>query len=225
MYNSIDLAHIGGLGLKMRLRRSVCLRANLLIPALLLASAWQAQAIHFTVSQTGPPVWQYTLTYDPLDNYSIFQSPSAITVTGLTGVTAVGIPTSTDFPPAFSASQLMWTAQVSNGGTTVVWTNNGGGTGNFSTAQHVYGFSITAPNAGNGTVSFATSGFSRDRGNPLPGGGFSVDISGQVAGPVPGSPAVPAMSSLALLLTMLGLACVAAYQARTRLLERFQNRS
>jgi hypothetical protein len=47
-----------------------------------------------------------------------------------------------------------------------------------------------------------------------------------VAGPFSPAPAaVPAMSPPVLFLTMLGLGCVAAYQAKRRLLERVRSRS
>ena len=39
-----------------------------------------------------------TLTFAPLDNYSIFQPTTTITLTGLFGVTTAAGPTSTDFP-------------------------------------------------------------------------------------------------------------------------------
>ncbi|MGA3187057.1 MAG: hypothetical protein ABSF22_08085 [Bryobacteraceae bacterium] len=142
-----------------------------------------AGAVSFTNTQAGPATWVYTLTFAPEDNYSITQSTTTITLNGLTGVTAAAGPTSTDFPTAaLNASNLLWTAQVKNGGTTVVWTIGVGGTGNFGTYQHVYGFSITA-NAPSGTASLVTSGFSRDTPNPLPGGGLDLDISGNAVGP------------------------------------------
>jgi hypothetical protein len=220
-------SQVGDSDLNVRLNHLVALRVNLLIPAVLLASVWQAHAVQFTVSQVGPPIWQYTVTFAPVDNYSIFQASTTITVTGLSGVTAAAGPTSTDFPAGpMNTLNLAWTAQVLNGGTTVVWTHVGGGTGNFPTTQHIFGFSITAPSAANSTVTFATSGFSRDKNDPLPGGGFSLDISGGVAGPFSPAPAaVPAMSPPFLFLTMLGLGCVAAYQAKRRLLERVRSRS
>ena len=200
-------------------------RANLLIPALLLATGWQAHAVQWTLSQAGPSTWTYTLTFAPEDNYSIYQANTTITMTGLTGVTAAAGPTSTDFPSGLQSLELAWTAQVTNGGTTVAWTHVGSGTGNFPTTQHVFGFSITAAGALNGTVSYATSGMSRDVGNPLPGGGYNLDISGTVGGPSStGSPAsAPALSPMALLLTSLGLALAGGYQVRSRLADRLRN--
>src|SRR5581483_6830585 len=107
-------------------------------------------------------------------------------------------------------------------------THAGSGTGNFGSTLHVFGFSITAAGAGNGNVSFATSGMSRDIGNPLSGGGFSLDISGSVAGPsgTPSAPAsAPAASPLALALGAVGLALAGGYQMRAQLMDRLRNRS
>jgi uncharacterized protein (TIGR03437 family) len=139
-------------------------------------------AVHWTGSQTAPGTWTYTLQIDPEDNFNISQATTTITMTGLTGVTAAGPPTSSDFPNPIGTAILAWTPQVLNGGTTVVWSITGGGTGNFSTVQHVFGFTITAPGAPNGTVSFATNGFQVDDNGPR------LDISGTVAGPTSASP-------------------------------------
>ena len=129
--------------------------------------------------------WSYDLTFDPLDNYSVFQEFTTITLSGLFGVTSASGPTSTDFPlPFLDAGNLEWTSHVLNGGTEVQWTHDGGGTGNFPTDQHVFGFTLFASGATNGLVSLATDGMSRDITNLLPGGGFDLDISGFVAGPV-----------------------------------------
>lgn len=191
---------------------------NLLVVLGLLGCSWQAGAVHFTLSQAGPPTWTYTLTFDPEDNYSVSQTNTTITLNGLSGVTAAGGPTSDTFPAgALNTSNLAWTPQVLNGGTTVVWTKVGGGTGNFATAQYVYGFSVTAAGASNGTVSYATSGMSRDAGNPLPGGGFNLDISGAIGGPGGTVTSVPATSSLTLVAMSVGLALAGAYQARERM--------
>ncbi len=142
-----------------------------------------ASAVSFTNTQAGPNTWVYTLTFAPEDNYSVTQPSSTITLSGLAGVTSATGPTSTDFPNGNPAAiNLMWTPQVVNGGTTVVWTHAGGGTGNFNSVQHVYGFSVTAE-APNGTASLATSGFSRDANYPLPGGGFGLDIICNTVGP------------------------------------------
>src|SRR5215471_21375058 len=77
---------------------AVLVRRNVLIAVALLASAWQAQAVQWTLTSAGPPTWTYTLTFDPLDNCNLFVSPTTITMNGLTGVTAAGGPTSSDFP-------------------------------------------------------------------------------------------------------------------------------
>lgn len=194
--------------------RSGSLRRTLLVPAVLLASASPALAVHWTVSQAGPPTWTYTLTFDPEDNYNRFQSPTTITMTGLSGVTAAGAPTSTDFPAgALTTINLAWTPQVLNGGTTVVWSNSTGGTGNFATPKNVFGFTVTAANAPNGTVAFATSGFALDTTNPN-----SLDISGSVAGPsaTGTTPTVPAAGPLTLALLSIALAAAATWQLKGR---------
>jgi hypothetical protein len=154
------------------------------------------RAASFTASQTGPTTWVYDLTFAAWDNYSISQPVTTITLNGLFGVTSAGGPTSTTFPNStLDTINLAWTSQVLNGGTTVVWTHNGGGTGNFGDPMTVFGFSVSASGATSGLAAFATSGISRDLGNPLPGGGFNLDISGQLAAPV----AVPEPGLLPLL--------------------------
>lgn len=146
-----------------------------LIPLPLLAIS-PCFAVHWTNSQAGPATWTYTLQIDPEDNLNVSQASTTITMTGLTGVTAATAPTFTDLPPGL-ACILNWTPQVLNGGTKVVWTNTNCGSGNFPDTRHVYGFSITAAGAPNGTASFATSGFQADD------NGANLDISGAVAGP------------------------------------------
>jgi hypothetical protein len=189
-----------------------------LIPAILLASAWQAQAASWTLTQAGPATWTYTLTFDPLDNCNLFQSPTTITMSGLTGVTSAGAPTSTDFPAgSLNTNNLAWTPQVLNGGTTVVWTNSLCGTGNFPVAKHVYGFSITAAAAPNAMASFVTRGISKDTGTSN-----SLDISGSIQGPAPALPSTPAPSSLTLALVSTAVA-VAGYQIK-RLMYRHGSR-
>ncbi|GEM_PF-990704 len=194
-------------------------RPNLWLPVILLACAWQAQAVQWTLASAGPPTWTYTLTFDPEDNCNLFVSPTTITMSGLTGVTAAGAPTSTDFPPGpLDTSNRAFTPSVQNGGTKVVWTNPTCGTGNFPTAKHVFGFTVTAPSAFNGTVSFATSGMARDTGSPN-----SLDISGSVAGPAAAGTSVqtaPAASSFTLLLISISLAAAGAWQMKRRMLGR-----
>src|SRR5262245_54650650 len=120
----------------------------------MLASAWQSQAVQWTLTSAGPPTWTYTLTFDSLDNCNIFVSPTTITMSGLTGVTSAGAPTSSDFTGSLDTNNRAFTPSVLNGGTQVVWMNPTCGTGNFGVAKHVFGFTITAPTAFNGTVSF-----------------------------------------------------------------------
>ena len=159
---------------------------------LLLAA--HASAVEFTLSSFGGSTWTYTLTYNPLDNYAITEPTATVTLSGLQGVTSATGPTNTDFAPPggfLDLTNLAWTAQVLNGGTTVVWTHVGGGTGNFGSAMHVFGFSVTAPGAFSGPVAFATTGFSTDIPDAV-----DRDVSGVVAGPVA---AVPEPENWALL--------------------------
>jgi hypothetical protein len=179
------------------------------LPILLMVLLTPAYAVHWTSSQTGPSTWTYTLTIDPFDNYDISTMSTTITMTGLTGVTSATGPTSSDFPPPLATSLVTpWTAQVLNGGTKVVWTISTGGTGNFGTTQHIFGFSITAPGVASGTASFATNGFQVDGNGPI------RDISGTVAGPTGVPSSIPAASGLTLLLLTAGLSLAGAYQIR-----------
>jgi len=176
-----------------------------------------AAAVQFSGSQTGPTTWTYNLTYDPLDNYSICQADTTITVSGLTGVTTAGGPTSTDMPaPALVAVQLAWTPQVLNGGSTVVWTHVGPGTGNFSIPIHVNGFTISS-NAKSGSAPFVTSGFALDAGCAPP---TPRDISGVVAGPVAAPTSqltpIPTLSLLSLVVLAIALAMTAAFFMRRK---------
>jgi len=197
---------------------AVLVRRNVLIAVALLASAWQAQAVQWTLTSAGPPTWTYTLTFDPLDNCGLFV-PGTITMTGLTGVTAAGAPTSTDFPPGGVAdtNNRNWVPQVLNGGTKVVWTNTSCATGNFGSVQHVFGFTITAAGTPSGNVSFATTGMAKDTGVSN-----SVDISGSVGGPAsgttaPGPVGAPAASPLSLAILSLGLAVAGTWQVKRRM--------
>ena len=179
-----------------------------------LAVLWSSSAfaVHFTGSQTGPTTWTYNLTIDPLDNDSVCQANTTITITGLSGVTAATPPTSTDIPSAGLAPlQLLWTPQVLSGGTTVVWTHpSGAGTGNFGSAFHINGFTITAT-AQPGIAPFATSGFARDGTCPT----LVTDISGTVAAPtLTAAAAAPAMSPKMLALLALGLVLTAVVVLR-----------
>jgi hypothetical protein len=197
-----------------RFRAALLLR-NLLIAFALLGSAWQAHAVQWTLTSAGPPTWTYTLTFDPLDNCNLFTSPSTITMTGLSGVTAAGTPTGSDFPAGgLDTNNKNWVPQVLNGGATVVWTNTTCGTGNFPSAKHVTGFTITAAASSNGNVSFATAGISKDTGIAN-----SVDISGSVAGPTATAAPpvqVPTLSQMALMLLSLALAAAGVWQVKRR---------
>jgi hypothetical protein len=201
-----------------RLETLLQIRSAFLIVIIFCAAAPQAWAAHWLSAQTGPTTWTYTLQIDPEDNFNISQSTTTITMTGLIGVTSASGPTSSDFNPQ-PGGILNWTPQVLNGGTKVVWSISGGGTGNFPGVQHVFGFSITAPNAVNGTVSFATSGFQVDSGGP------NRDTSGTVAGPAAVGTAnapVPAASSVTLVLMFAGLGIAGAYAAKRRLHDKFR---
>lgn len=154
----------------------------------------------FTGVQQSPTEWVYTLTYDPFDNFAVCPAPdnvATITLSGLSGVVAATAPTSHDLVPAFPGD-LLWTPQVSSDGSTVTWTHVGPGTGNFTTAKHVYGFTITtASTVPNGVVTVASKGFSVDvsRTGPCPPQGGAVrDFTGATYGPVsvPSSPPTPA---------------------------------
>jgi hypothetical protein len=79
---------------------------------------------------------------------------------------------------------LAWTPEVLGGGTSVVWTHLGPGSGNFGILLHAFGFRIVAPGADYGEVAVVTDGFSRDTSQPLPDGSFDRDISTTAFGPV-----------------------------------------
>ena len=166
-----------------------------------------SEAVSFSLSSVGGGSWIYTLTYDPLDNYSIFQPSTTITLSGLSGVSGALGPTSTDFDPPggfLDVNNLAWVPTVLGGGTAVSWTHVGAGTGNFGDAKHVFGFTVLAPGAQTDLVSLVTDGFSRDTTNALPDGTFELDISTQVSGPV--GAAVPEPTTMFLIGTgLLGL--------------------
>jgi hypothetical protein len=168
-------------------------RVGLLLPVVLLApTVVYADNNHpeFTGAQTGPNEWTYTLKFARLVNYSIFPEATyttnltTITITGLFGVFGAAGPTSTDFPGSLNTVNLKWSASVLDGGTKVVYTHVGPGTGNFPDLRHAFGFTIHASGATNGTVSLVTSGFSRDTSHSLPDGTFNLDITGTTNGPV-----------------------------------------
>ena len=164
-----------------------------------------AHAVQFALTGVGSGVFSYTLTYDPLDNYAIpgWEDIATIRLSGLTGVVSAAGPTSTSYDNEFGNSvNLNWTAEVLAGGTEVVFTHIGPGTGNYDVPMYVYDFSITAPGQGVGVVSFETSGFRTDTTNGL----IDRDIAGRVGGPVP----VPEPATWALLLSGLFIAAAAS---------------
>ena len=113
-------------------------------------------------------------------------------------MTGASGPTSTDYAPAGGYLDLLNLAWIPTcTATQVVWTHTGNyGTGNTGT-QHVFGFTITAPGASNGTVSIITSGFALDAAGALPAN--NRDISTTVTGPKAGAAvATPEPSSIAL---------------------------
>lgn len=164
-----------------------------------------AHAVQFDLASFASGVYTYTLTYDPMDNYAIpgWEDRATIHLTGLSGVVAATGPTSTSYDNEFgNAVNLAWTAEVLAGGTEVLFTHIGPGTGNYDVPMFVYGFSIEAPGQGVGTVAFATSGFRTD----TPEGAFDRDVSGSVSGPVP----VPEPETWALLISGLAVAAGAS---------------
>jgi hypothetical protein len=193
------------------------LRRNIWLPAILLASAWQLPAVQWTLASAGPPTWTYTLTFDPFDNCDLFVSPTTITMSGLTGVTSAGAPTSSDFTGGLDTNNRAFTPSVLNGGTTVVWTNPTCGTGNFGVAKHVFGFTVTAATAFNGTVSFVTNGMAQDTGVPN-----SINISGVIAGPAASGPPPATPIPTTLVLLSIGLAAVSAWQVKRRMFDRLK---
>src|SRR5687768_16437392 len=112
-------------------------RAMAATAGLLLAG--HSQAVEFTLSSVTADTWTYTLTYNALDNYAVLGGNATLTLTGLQGVTAASGPSSTDFNPGsfIHLVNLNWTAEVLAGGTEVVWTHVGSGTGNFPFDKHV----------------------------------------------------------------------------------------
>lgn len=167
-----DSSTAGGIGpCRTRLVRSLLVALGLL--NLILPGATRtASAVQFIGTQTAPGQWTYTLTYNPFDNYSIYNSVTTIDLGGLAGVTNATGPSSTDFPQGSGSGldmlNLAWTPQVLGGGTMVQWSHVGPGTGNFPTDIHVFGFTVTAAGAIDGNVSVSTHGFSTDIGH-LPG--------------------------------------------------------
>lgn len=171
-----------------------------------------SQAVEFKLSGATADTWTYTLTYNPLDNYAIpgLATEATIRLTGLAGVVSATGPVATDFvpdAPHLDGINLNWTAQVLNGGTEVVWTHVGPGTGNFDVDKHVFGFSVFAPGATSGAASLQTTGFSTD----VTYGSLPRDIQGQVMGP---TAAVPEPESWAL--ALIGVATAGGMLRRRR---------
>ena len=144
------------------------------------------QAVIISGQQITASEWEYTVTYEPFDNYAVCPPPghlAIITLTGLSGVTSATAPTSTDIDTVtsdptiidfFNTVNLAWVPEVLNGGTEVRWTHLGPGTGNWSVPIRVFGFRVfTSTPAASGTVNVASEG-------------FSIDVSG--SGPCPVQP-------------------------------------
>jgi len=178
------------------------------------ALAAPANAVDFVLSSHVGDAWTYTLVYDPFDNLSFNETGfhATVTLTGLSGVTAVSGPTSTDFPAAeINDIQLAWTGEILDGGSTVVFTNprERSGTGNYSTEKHAYGFTLIAPGAVEGEVALATNGFYYGL-YPNDGINHAIDpvndrdIAKVVAGPVAAS--VPEPATWAMMILGLGAA-------------------
>lgn len=191
-------------------------RVSLLAPAFLFVLAWQAQAVTFTLASAGPPTWTYNLTFAAEDNCNLPSSPTTITLTGLTGVTAAGAPTTTSFTGGLATSNLNWNPTFTS--TSVTWTNPTCGSGNFPVPMTVNGFTFTAAVVQAPTATVTTHNFALDTTPPTP-----VDISGPV--PTTSGTGVPVMSPVALLMTMIGLGCAGAYEARRRFQDWFGNQS
>jgi hypothetical protein len=180
--------------------------------AFLAGGASTASAVQFEGSQTNPGEWTYTLTYNSLDNYSISQPSTTITLTGLTGVVNATGPTSTDFPGGpgsfIDLLNLEWTPQVLGGGTIVQWTHDGPGTGNFGGDIHVFGFTVLAPGAVNGPVTVTTDGFSTDIPEVL-----ERDIEASTSGPT--ASAIPEPAST-VVVGLLGVGVLTLLRLRRR---------
>ncbi|MBU1375927.1 MAG: PEPxxWA-CTERM sorting domain-containing protein [Alphaproteobacteria bacterium] len=173
-----------------------------------VALAAPAHAVDFVLESHVGDAWTYTLVYDPFDNMSFAESGvhPTITLTGLSGVTAVSGPTSTDFPnQEINDVQLQWTGSILDGGATVVFANllQRVGTGNYSTLKHVYGFTLTAPGAVEGEVGLATNGFYYGAFPANTNGGMNPandrDIAKTTAGPVAASVPEPATWAMMIL--------------------------
>jgi len=178
------------------------------------ALAAPAHALDFVLASHVGDAWTYTLVFDPYENMSFNETGvhATITLSGLSGVTAITGPTSTDFPIQDLINiQLAWTGEILDGGSTVVFTNplNRSGTGNPSTQKHTYGFTLIAPGSVSGEAAVATNGFYYGL-YPNDGIPHSLDpandrdIDKAIAGPV--SAPVPEPATWALMILGLGAA-------------------
>ncbi len=95
----------------------------------------------FVLESHAGDAWTYTLVYDPYDNMSFGEIGIHVplTLTGLSGVTAVSGPPSTDLPhPIIDNNQQAWIGSILDGGSTVVFTmplEQLSGTGNYTTEK------------------------------------------------------------------------------------------
>jgi hypothetical protein len=83
-------------------------------------------------------------------------------------------------------------------------------------AKHVFGFTVTATS---GIGTYVTNGFALDVHPPT-----SLDVSGAITLPGGGA-SVPVMSPIAMLVTMIGLGCAGAYEAKRRFQDWFGSNS
>jgi len=189
------------------MKKLACLAAGV---GALVAVAAPAHAVDFVLSSHVGDAWTYTLVYAPYDNMGFGETGihATITLTGLSGVTAVSGPTSTDFPTAFiNDKQLAWTGEVLDGGSTVVFTMplEYSGTGNYSTEKHVFGFTLIAPGAVAGEAQLATNGFYYGLFPSGSGGGLDPANDRDIAKATTGPVAAPAPEPATWAMMILGL--------------------
>lgn len=177
-----------------------------------LAAAGSAQAVDFQLVSHVGDNYEYTLTYGPDDNMWYEENGNVhatIQLSGLFGVTGVAGPTDNDFPAGpLHDGQLQWTGSVHSSGQVVRFTmlDEDVGTGNFSTAKQVFGFTLIAPDTDVvDKIVLDTNGFYNGH------TGADRDVHALISGP--GVPAIPEPSTWALM--ALGLACVGFMRRRT----------